>query len=137
MCWHNAFMQFLADPATRQLAYLSDENQSRYKSDKTMTMINWINKELSKPYYGDCLERCVEVPMKIRRAQDGDAEEYLRLGSRGYCIDFDGSDVFDNDRPEFLGGYSIDFDFGKDEKLYADLEGIKYDDAKIFFLELK
>ncbi len=131
LCWHNAFMQFLACPDVRQFAYLSDKSQSRYKSNKIMTMINWINKELSKPYYGDYLERCVGVPMGIRRAQDG-AEKHLG-SSEGYLVNFV-AEVFDGYTPEFLGDYKIFFDFDKDEELYTGLEEIKYEDAKNFFL---
>ena len=132
LCWHNAFMQFLACPDVRQFAYLSDKSQSRYKSDKIMTMINWINKELSETYSGDCLERCVGVPMGIRFAQDG-AEKYLKPSSGGGMIDFC-NEEFDGSCPEFLSGYYVDLDLYKDEEICDSLKDIEKENVQNFFL---
>ena len=138
LCWHNAFMQFLACPDVRQFAYLSDKSQSRYKSDKIMTMINWINKELSKPYSGDCLERCVKVPTGIRRAQDG-AEKFLKSGD-GCCVNFEyGGDMFDNYSPEFMVNY-LPFDIYENGELCDCLKSLEQEDQNFIlntYLQLK
>ena len=72
LCWHNAFMQFLACP---EILYRN------YKSEKIMVMIRWIReriKELNENYNGDYLDRKIKLrdingvkDRSFRRAPDG------------------------------------------------------------------